>query len=457
MSQDEHSVLLDHEEQFSKTFENLNLLLDHDKLNEALEILDTLHFADLADFLDNTSHKFYHDLLPALLSNFKPETLVYLNSATTPLIIDAIGVDKSAKLIDQLPIEDVIDIVSCLEEKLKSDILDKISIQKKQQVIEGFNYPENSVGRVIERNFLTINEKWIVTQVHDFLIQESSDLDFNALIVVNSKMKPVGTVLLSTILKSQKNLTIKNIMDTDLKMADAYSEISELIFLFKQYSLHVVPVINKNGKIIGIVSIQNMLYIIDEQTEKEMLSISGIHDQNNIDNTLSNAKYRFPWLFVNLITACATSLVINQFSATIAQLITVAVIMPIVASMSGNAGMQSMAVTIRALANKDIITRSNTLKVIFKEVLICSINGLLMAIIGALLIIMIISDQSLSIIFAIAVILNFIIAGFLGSAIPITLNNLNVDPSTASGVFLTALTDALAFFTFLSLVYLFLV
>lgn len=456
MKTSQKSVLMDHEEQFAETFEYITKLIDEDKINDAVKILSSLHFADLADFLDNTNHRLYKTILPFLVNTIKPDTLVSLSNSTKQPVLDALGVIASSRLINRLSIEDAIEVIDPLEEDLKNAILKKLPLEKKHQIIEGFTYPEDTVGRILERNFVFIQESFTIAEAVNHIKQMHINRDFYAAIVVDSRFRPTGSVLLSTLLKHPQNAGIKSIMTSDLKIADANTPINDIAFLFKQYALTVIPVVNRNGRLIGTVSIQNMLYIIEEQAEREIMHLSGVQDQDIFYNLFSTVKHRFPWLFVNLITAFITSTIINQFSDTIAKLITIAVIMPIVASMSGNAGTQAMTITIRALAHRDI-TNANMFKVISKEILVCGVNGFILALAGIILTLFMLKNLNLSIIFAVAVIINFLVAGFLGSVIPITLHNLNIDPATASGVFLTALTDAFGFFTFLALAYAFIV
>lgn len=450
------SKLPDHEEQFAEVFEQITTLINQYKLEEAANILSTLHAADLADFLDNINYKIYKKILPILSDTIKPETLVWLSDSNKQSIITILGIKKSAALLDQLAIEDAIEVIENVSEDIRQVIITNLSLAKQTQIIEGFTYPEGTVGRVIEKNCISFQEHWTVGLAIDSIRHGNIERDFHAAIIVDSRSRPVGNILLSTLLKHNRNTPISKLMNNDLKVADAYTELSEIAFIFKQYALTIVPVVNKSGKLIGSVSIDNMIYIIEEQTEKDIMQLVGVYNSDTFYNFLYTARHRFPWLFMNLITACITSIIINHFSETIAKLITIAAVMPVVASMGGNAGTQAMTVTVRAIANKDI-NQANMFKVIVKEILVCGINGLILAIIGSLLSFIMLGALDLSIIFAIAVLITFIMAGFFGSVIPITLHNFEIDPATASGVFLTALTDAFGFFTFLILAYFFLV
>lgn len=448
------SILPGHHDQFAEIFDQINDLLEDHNYNAAASRLAALHYADLADFLDNLSPKIYKIIIPLLQDKIKPETLVSLNAYSKPLIIETLGIKKSAELIDKLDIEDAIEVVIDLDDDIKDLILSNLSKEKKHQITIGCTYPENTVGRVIERDFVNLQENWTVKESLNFI--KTVKNDFHAAIITDNKLRPIGIISLSTLIKHEKNELVKNLMSKDFKLADSFTDLNELSFIFKQYALTIVPVVNKNGKLIGSVSIDNIIYIIEEQAEKDILSLSGVHTQDTFFNFFYTVKHRFPWLFVNLITACLTSLIINHFNDTIAKLVTLAATMPIVASMGGNAGTQVMTVTVRALANKDI-HYSNVSKIIMKEIAVSGFNGFVLAIIGAGLSFVMLMDLNLSVIFAIAVILNFLVAGLFGSAIPILLDYFDIDPAAGSGVFLTTLTDALGFLTFLSLAHVFLV
>lgn len=456
MQESENTILPDHQERLAQDFEHIYYLISNDKLPAAEEALLALHYADLADLLDNASGKVYDVILPRIATKIHPETLVAINDSNKQKAIEAIGLENSAKLINQLIVIDAIEVIESIDQELKTELLTKLDSEIRKQIVEGFKYPENTVGRILEKKFIAFQEHWTCGQAIDYIRRSEHTQDFYAAIIVNSKYKPVGNILLSTLLKNSRSALLTELMNSDFKAADVYTQQEELGFLFKRYALTIVPVVNKLGRLVGTVSIDNMLYIIEEQAESEFMHLGGINTSDIFDDLFSTAKHRFPWLFVNLITACATSMIINQFSDTIAKLITLATIMPIVASMGGNAGTQAMTVTVRALANREIIYGSFR-RVVLKEILVCAMNGALLALIGSVLSYIVFYDFNLSAVFAAAVTINFTAAGLVGSGAPILLDYFDIDPATASGVFLTALTDALGFFTFLGLAFYFLV
>ena len=456
MLNSQNTILPDHQEKLAEIFEHINYLIDNDKLDSAVPELLDLHYADLADFLDNASYKLYNLILPLIADKVDPQTLVWLSDAHKQAAIEAFGVGQAASLVNQLDIEDSIELIDALDHDLKEAIIAKLNAEKRQQIIEGFKYPENTVGRILEKNFVAFQEHWSVGQAIDFVRRSDIKKDFHAAIVVNNKYQPVGNILLSTLLKSGRSEPLTNLMNSDFKIAETSTELHEIAFIFKQYALTIVPVVNKKKKLVGSISIDNMIYIIEEQTESELLHLAGVNTSDIFDNLYETVKHRFPWLFVNLIAACATSLVINQFSATIEKLIILATIMPIVASMGGSAGTQAMTITVMAIVNREI-TSANQVKVILKEIFVCLFNGISLAIIGGGIIYLLFADTSLSLVFAGSVVINFALAGFFGAGVPIILDYFNIDPATASGVFLSTLTDALGFFTFLGLAFFFLV
>ncbi len=308
----------------------------------------------------------------------------------------------------------------------------------------------------MQKNFTTLKYNWDVSQSLEMIRQSSIKTDFYALIVVDSRMRPIGTILLSTLLKSNLDANIADLMNKDYMVADANTDVTELAFLFKQYALTIIPVVNKQGKLVGNISIDSVLYIIDEQTENDFLHLGGINNSDIFNGLYNTAKSRFPWLFINLIIACVTCLVIDKFNDTIAQIITAATMMPIVASMGGNAGTQVMTITIHAISNRGF-SSANSIKVITKEVYVCIINGILLSLIGGFITYGLFWHANLSLVFASSVLINFAFAGLLGSSIPIILNRLKIDPTAASSVFLTAGTDSIGFFTFLAMTYAFLI
>ncbi len=449
----DNNISPDRESKLAEDFEHISFLIHNNVLDEAKTHLLKMHYADIADFLDNTNHKLYRVILPYIADELDPETIVSLNSSSRQPAMEALGIERAASVIDKIYLEDALEIIETLDKEFKEQILELVSLERKKQILEGFKYPENTVGRIIEKDFVVFHKHWTTGQAIDYIRRGNIEYDFYAAIIVDSRFRPVGNILLSTLLKSPRNTPVSELMNSDFKVADAFTEINELAFIFKQYALTIVPVTNKMGKLIGSVSIDNMLYIIEEQAENELMQLGGINASDIFENLIETSKHRFPWLFVNLLTACVTSLIIDNFSDTISHFVILAAVMNIVASVSGNVGTQVMTVTVRAIANREI-NYANKNKVIIKEIIVSSLNGILIAIIGAGVIYGLFGNLDVCMIFSAAIFANFILGGMLGSCVPLIMNSLKIDPATASGVFVSTFTDALSFLIFLGLAFL---
>lgn len=452
---DKHHILPSHKDNLGFTFAYINELIEEGNDQKAKDLLAKMHQADFADFLDNSNHKIHEKAVRLIGKLFKPETLIWINLSTKRSLETILEAKDIAIWVDQLDTEDAIEVLEDFSTKVKDNILEALSKEKRKQILDGFTYSEHTAGRVMETDFVSFENHWTVAEAMESIRNKKLERDFHAAIVLDSKKKPVGNILLCTLLKHQPDTPISSLMNEDFKIVDTYTNLDQLSYIFKQYALTIVPVVNKAGKLVGTVSIDNMLYIVEQQAEEDFMHLGGVNAQDTSYSLYYTARHRFAWLFFNLITACITAVVIHQFSSTIAQIVTLASIMPIVASMGGNAGTQAMTVTVRALASQDI-SASNYKRAIIKELLVCGLNGIVLSLIGGGITFILFNRIDLSLIFASAVAINFFVAGFCGSGIPIMLDHFDIDPAAASGVLLTALTDSFGFFTFLILAYVFL-
>lgn len=301
-------------EELVGTFNYIIELINNQEFENATKLLDKMHYADLADFLDYTPPKLHKKVLPILADTIKPETLIWLSDSAKHSVIEILGADKAAALLNQLPIEDTIEVIEPIDEILKKQIIDNFAKDKQQQIIEGFTYPEDTVGRIVEKNFIALQEHWSVEQALAFIKNDAPSHDFHAAIIVDNKSRPIGNILLSHLLRCPSSAALYEVMNPELRIADPFTHLDEIAFIFKKYVLTIVPVVNKSGKLIGSVSIDNMIYIIEQQTEKDIMQLGGLHTQDLFLNIFHTAWYRFPWLFINLITAFMTSAIIDKFS-----------------------------------------------------------------------------------------------------------------------------------------------
>lgn len=429
-------------------------------INEAIEsgdditlkkIITNIHYADLADYINFASQEQKKKIISLMGSKLNPEILLEFEEDVVKSLIEALGQKKFAALVAKLDNDDAVDFLDDLNEDDRNDILDNLPAAKRKLLKEGLSYPTNSAGILMHSNYVAVNENQTVGQILDFL-EGNTDLpdDYDEIYIVDSKNRPVGNVQLSKLLQSKKSNKVNAVMNKEIQPVDAMLDQEEVSYIFKHYDLGSVPVVNKFHKLIGVIDIDQIIDVIEEEAEEDLMRMGGVGITDIYSAYFKTAIQRFPWLFVNLLMACATSLVIAHFENEIKKVVVLAAIMPIVASMGGNAGTQTVTVAVRAIANKDI-TNANVSKVIFKEITACALNGILLGIIGGFILLVLYENIHLSSIFALAVVINFTLAGLWGAMIPIFLDRYGFDPAISSSVFLTFLTDFLGFFSFLGL------
>ncbi|MEY3107045.1 MAG: hypothetical protein RIT35_1218 [Pseudomonadota bacterium] len=429
----------------------INHALDNDDVQVASTLLSALHYADIADLIEDATLDNKRKILNILQDSFNPEILVELNTSIRLTVIDLLGAETSANLIAQLEPSEALFALEDLTEAKQQEILEFIPGSLKALIIEGLAYPENSAGRVMQKRVISVPSYFTVGQTIEYLRgNEYLADDFYEIFAVDNKHHPVGGVLVSRLIKNQLSMPIKQIMSGDIKIISTYLDQEEISFLFKQYMLSSAPVVNKKGRLVGVISMDDILDITYEEAEEDIMHMGGVTETDIHSQVLTTAKLRLPWLIVNLCTACLTAMVINMFQGTIEYLITLAALMPIVASMGGNAGTQTATVAVRAIANKQI-NSLNYKRVITKQIIVSCLNGTCLAVISGIGLMLWYNNLQLSLVFSMAVIINFTLAGFFGSIIPIALNKIGVDPAISSSIFLTALTDAIGFFSFLAL------
>jgi len=357
-----------------------------------------------------------------------------------------------AGIVRDLESDDVIDFLEDLDEADQREILDAVPAEDRALYEQSLSFPEYSAGRLMRRETVTVPEFWTVGQTIDFMRGEETDLpdDFYNLIIVTPSHKPVGLVQLSKLLRTRRVVPISAIMEADPKLMPADMDQEDLAFLFRQYGLVEAPVIDEGGRLVGVVTIDDIVDVMDEEHEDDILKLGGVSEDDFYSDFMETTRLRFSWLLVNLGTAIVASLVIALFEDALAQIVALAVLMPIVASMGGNAGTQTLTVAVRALATNELTTK-NAVRILVKEVLVGSANGFLFAIIMGIIAWLWFGDPTLGMVIASAMILNLMVAGLSGVLIPLVIDRIGQDPAIASTVFLTTITDVVGFFVFLGL------
>ena len=410
-----------------------------------------MHPADAADIIEHLSQDDRENLIK--LNNFKldPELFVELNENIQSEIIKLLSTASIIFILKNLESDDAIKILENIEEKSKNEILSSLPPKDRFALLESLSYPEDSAARIMQREFTAIPSNWSVGQTIDYL-RENKDLpeQFLEIYIIDNEFKPLGTVPSSKVLRTPRETKMVEIMLESQVTIPVDMDREEVGRLFENYNLNSAAVIDKTKKLVGMITSDDILTVLKEEAEEDTLRLAGVGDEEITDGVIKKTQRRFNWLLLNLFTAFLATWVISKFGATIEQMVALAFLMPIVASMGGNAGMQTLAVTIRGIATNDL-TNSNFLKIVLKEFNIGVLNGIIFAIISALIVQLWFKDYVLSIIISISMILNMIVAGLFGILIPVALKKLNIDPAIASSVFVTTVTDVIGFLSFLGI------
>ena len=431
---------------------NIQSLLANKNENNLNNFIKDLHNADIAEIIQNLDDESRLKFILKIKSFFDPEILTYLNESIKDEIIDHLDIKQLASNAGQLDVDDAVEVIEDLEESDKEVFLENISETERKLIQEGLTYPEDSAGRLMQREFVSMDFSWNVGEAIDFLRNNKEELpeDFYEIYLLNNDKKISGTVPLGRLMGSKRSIELKKIKNKITRTINVFTDQEEVAFQFNKYALVSAPVVNNNDEIIGSVTVDDVVDVIEEEREEDILKLGGVGQADIYDAVIDTTKSRFSWLLVNLMTAVIASIVIALFQASIEKVVALAVLMPIVASMGGNAGTQTLTVSVRALAMKEL-TASNALKIIAKETLVGGINGIVFALIIGLLSAYWFQDNLLGGVIAMAMIINLLIAGMAGILIPLSLNKFKIDPALASGVILTTITDVFGFLSFLGL------
>ncbi|MCR9255200.1 MAG: magnesium transporter [Alphaproteobacteria bacterium] len=425
--------------------------LADDRLSEIPGLVADLHPADTADLIERFDRDKRAKFISTLGDGFDPEVLAYLDDDVREEVVAGLGIEALARVVDALDSDDAIAIVEDLDDEDKKRLFALIKPEERAVLEEGLTYPESSAGRLMQRELVAVPAHWTVGQTIDFMrLSDGLPEDFYVLFIVDPHYRPVGIVALSHLLRSKRPTRIADLMEQDFVKFEVEVDQEEVAYAFQQYGLVSAPVINEAGRLVGRITVDDVVEVQAEEAEEDILRLGGVSESDLTVSITETARSRFSWLVVNLGTAIAASLVIAVFEATIEQAVALAVLMPIVASMGGNAGTQTLTVTVRALATRDL-GRANMMRFIGKELAVGVFNGFAFALLTGIVAGVWFTDVMIGIIIGLAMIVNMIVAGLAGTAIPIGLDRAKIDPAVASGVFLTTVTDVVGFFAFLGL------
>ena len=441
-------VNLDFNKEFINTFSEK---IENGNIEFINQTLKDLHEADVANLIENLNPNTRIKLIELEAFNINPEIFVELNESIQSEVLQLLSIDSIIKIIKRLESDNAIKILENLEKDTKEKVLDKLPPKDKFLLEEGLSYPEDSAARIMQREFTAVPSDWTVGQTIDYL-REDKDLpeEFLEIFIVDNDFKPIGTVPSSRVLRTSRDLKMNSIMIEMPVLISANMDKEEVGHTFENYNLVSAGVVNKNNKLVGMITADDVVTVVQEEAEEDALRLAGVGDEEITDSVMLKTKRRFNWLLLNLFTALLATWVISNFGASIEQMVALAFLMPIVASMGGNAGMQTLAVTIRAIATKEL-SKSNFNRVVGKEFQIGILNGIIFAIITAVIVQLWFKQLNLSLLIGVSMILNMIVAGLFGILVPVSLKKLNIDPALASSVFVTTITDVIGFLSFLGL------
>jgi magnesium transporter len=438
--------------EFNKEF--INIFSKKIKENDTDFLAKTLkeqHVSDSADLIENLQPENRLKLIELEGFSLDPEIFIELNESIQTEIFIILSTESIVNILKRLESDNALKIIENLDETKKNIVLEKLPPKDRFVLLEGLSYPEDSAARIMQREFAAIPSNWSVGQTIDYL-RESKDLpeEFLEIFIVDSNFKPIGTVPSSKVLRTSRELKMNSIMNETQVLIPVNMDKEEVGHIFENYNLISAGVVDRNNKIVGMITGDDVFTVLKEEAEEDVLRLAGVGDEEITDSVLQKTKRRFNWLLLNLGTALLATWVISIFGATIEQMVALAFLMPIVASMGGNAGMQTLAVTIRALATKEL-SSGNFGKIITKEFVIGILNGIIFAIITGVVVQLWFKEVNLSLLIAVSMVLNMIVAGLFGILVPVTLKKFNIDPAIASSVFVTTITDVIGFLSFLGL------
>jgi len=442
---------MDEENTLKKEYvEAVEQALEDGDTKTVYELVEPLHPADIADLLELFEREQRYQLAAAITDLMTSEVVAELNDYVREDMMEALPPEAVAQIVDQLETDDAVQLIEDLDEANQRAILAEVEMEDRIAIQSALSYPEETAGRLMSRDFVAVPEHLTVGDLIDFL-RDGRDLpdDFYEIFVVDEKHHPVGTCALSWVLRAPRTIPLADVMKRDQTLIPVLLDQEEVGLMFQKYNLISAAVIDENDRLVGQMTVDDVVHIISEEAGEDALLMSGA-GEGDINEPIREAySARVRWLVANLGTALVASLIIALFGAAIEQLVALAVLMPIVASIGGNAGTQTMAVTVRAIATNQL-TRSNTRRILIREMRVAVLNGMTIAVLVGVAT-GVIFTPLLGGVIALAMVINVVTAGLAGVLVPVAFERLDQDPAVASSVFVTMITDSMGFFAFLGL------
>lgn len=427
---------------------------DNDKVHALLQELSA---TDKAELIEKVTAEQRRAFMLGFAADFEAEAISNLQEDVRRSVLEDMTADQIARIISDLESDDALDLIIPLDDDFQREIMRRLSAKTRIAIEEGLNFPEKSAGRLMQREFVAVPQFWTVGKTLDYIRAANDTLpeDFYDLVVIDPSYHVVGEIPLNRLVRASRGDKIDALSLKETHPIPSTMDQEEVATLFRNEGLASAPVVDDDGRLIGIITYDDVIYVIDEEAEEDILKLGGVKEDDLHAPVIRTTISRVKWLTINLMTAFLASYVVSFFDATIEQIVALAVLMPIVAGMGGNAGTQSMTVAVRALATNEI-SGANAWRVIGKETFVGALNGSVFAIMIAVAAGVWFHSLGLGIVIGTAMLINLIVAGFFGASIPVLLDKMGIDPAVASSVFLTTMTDVIGFFAFLGLATLFL-
>jgi magnesium transporter len=417
----------------------------------ARELVAPLHPADIADLFELTPADQRAALAAALAEMLDGDVIAELNDHVREALIDTLEPQQVADIASELDTDDAVAIIEDLEEAEQRAVLRALPADDRAAIEEALSYPEESAGRLMQRELISVPEHLTVGNVIDYL-RENQDLttDFWEVFIVDPQHKPVGSCQLSWILRTPRSVALSDVMKREQTLIPVDMDQEEVALRFQKYALISAAVVDTSGRLVGMITVDDIVHVIQEEAGEDILKLSGAGDGDINEPVFESYQSRVRWLITNLFTALMASTIISLFENTIQNMVALATLMPIVAGVGGNAGTQTMAVAVRAIATNQL-TQSNTRRTIVREIRIAVLNGLTVAAVIGCGVALVFGNLALGSVIAAAMLTNIVVAGLAGVLVPVTLDRLDIDPAVSSSVFVTMITDSMGFLAFLGL------
>ncbi|MDF2602706.1 magnesium transporter [Sphingomonas sp.] len=418
---------------------------------EAQRLVEPLHPADIADLFELTPEDRRAALASAVADLLDGDVFAEMNDYVREQLIDALDARQVADIASELDTDDAVAIIEDLDADDQREVLRAMEPDDRAAIEEALSYPEESAGRLMQRELIAVPEHWTVGDTLDFLRgDEELTTDFWEIFVVDPQHKPVGTCALSWILRTPRAIAISDVMAREQTLIPVDMDQEEVALRFQKYALISAAVVDNSGRLVGMITVDDIVHIIQEEAGEDALLLSGAGEGDINEPVFDSYKARVRWLIANLFTALLASFIISRFEGTIERMVALATLMPIVAGVGGNAGTQTLAVTVRAMATNQL-TQSNTARAIGREIRVALLNGATIALVIGTGVALIFANALLGGVIAAAMMTNILVAGLAGVLVPVVLERLRADPAVASSVFVTMTTDSIGFLAFLGL------